>query len=228
MRRRWEGEKIHLALIHAGVDRKPTEYLGLRWALIWIGFPLSGWLLIAGKFSFLHTFLAIIVVLSSWWAPPLWLRWRTEARHQELDHSLPDLLDRLQLSLEAGLGFELSLRRAVSHREGLLATELRLTLAMLDRGHTKEEAFDRLVERNPSHDVRAFAAAVKQAEKLGTSLSNRLQVQGELLRARRRRRAEEASQRLPILIVFPLVFFFLPTLLIIYLGPPLLHILLGR
>ena len=63
---------------------------------------------------------------------------------------------------------------------------------------------------------------------LGTSLANTLRVQTRLLRAKRRRRAEEASRRLPVLVVFPLVLFFLPALLIIYLAPPLLHLFLGR
>jgi len=98
----------------------------------------------------------------------------------------------------------------------------------LDRGHGRAEALDELSERIPSQDLRSFSAAVKQADRLGTSLAKTLRVQTDLLRARRKRRAQEASRRLPILIVFPLVFFFLPSLLIIYLAPPLLHLFLGR
>jgi tight adherence protein C len=137
-------------------------------------------------------------------------------------------MDRLKLGLDAGLGFEWALRRSVRNQRGLLEMELKRMLAMLDRGHTKAQAFDQFVQRNPSEDLRSFAAAVKQAERLGSPLTKSLEVQGRLLRARRRRRAQQASRRLPVLIVFPLVFFFLPALLIIYLGPPLLHLFLGQ
>jgi tight adherence protein C len=85
-----------------------------------------------------------------------------------------------------------------------------------------------LGERVPSQDLNGFVASVRQADRLGTSLAKALRVQTGLLRARRRRRAQEASRRLPVLIIFPLVFFFLPALLIVYLAPPILHLFLGR
>lgn len=225
--RHWHRSEPALQLVHAGIELRPRAFLGLRWILIWLGLLLA-LLLLLTRPSFFRGFLALVVLLFCWWGPRLWLRWRIEDRRRTLNHSLPDLMDRLRLGLEAGLGFELALRRTVRHHGGLLGEELNRMLLMLDRGHTKAEALDRLVERNPSPDLRAFAAAVKQAERLGSSLTKTLNVQGELLRARRRRRAQEASRRLPILIVFPLVFFFLPALLIVYLGPPLLHLFLGR
>jgi tight adherence protein C len=98
----------------------------------------------------------------------------------------------------------------------------------LELGHPRNAALLHLAESVPSQDLHAFSAAVNQADRLGTSLAKTLRVQTMLLRARRRRRAQEASRRLPILIIFPLVFLFLPALLIIYLAPPLLHLFLGR
>jgi tight adherence protein C len=130
--------------------------------------------------------------------------------------------------LEAGLGFEIALRRISDNFPGLLGDELRFVVRQLNRGHMRSSALESLLERIPSNDLAAFVAAVKQTDRLGTSLARTLQVQKKLMRARRKRRAEEASRRLPILIVFPLVFFFLPALLIIYLAPPLLHLFLGR
>jgi tight adherence protein C len=98
----------------------------------------------------------------------------------------------------------------------------------IDRGHASASALSELTRRNPSQDLRAFVASVNQADILGTPLAKTLRIQTSALRARRRRRAQEASRRLPILIVFPLVFCFLPALMIIYLAPPLLHLFLGR
>ncbi|MFP3852713.1 MAG: type II secretion system F family protein [Anaerolineales bacterium] len=226
--RRWDRPEKRLRLVHAGLDWDTRSYLGMRWAIVLAGLLLAAVLILNQPGSLFRIFVGVLLVVLSWWAPMLWLQWRVEERLRQINHGLPDLMDRLRLGLEAGLGFELALRRTVHRHGGLLGDELKRLISTLDRGHTKEEALARLTERNPSPDLRAFAAAVKQAEQLGTSLAKTLQVQGELLRARRRRRAQEASRRLPILIVFPLVFFFLPALLIVYLGPPLLHLFMGQ
>jgi tight adherence protein C len=182
---------------------------------------LRGWDLVAW-------FLAAIVSLSCWYGPETWLSLRRERRQQEIDRSLPDFLDRLSLALGAGLGFEVALRRSAARYPGRLGDELRRMVGQLDRGHSRAQALEEIAERNASDDLRAFTAAVRQADRLGTSLAKALRVQSTMLRNRRWRRAQEASRRLPILIVFPLVFFFLPALLIVYLAPPLLHLFLGR
>ena len=146
----------------------------------------------------------------------------------EIDNALAPFMDRMALGLDAGLGFEAVLRRIAGQYPGLLGEEFRRMVRQLDRGHPRWQALEELGERNSSHDLSAFVAAVRQTDRLGTSLARILRIQTHLLRSRRRRRAEEASRRLPILIVFPLVFFFLPALLIIYFAPPILHIFLGR
>jgi tight adherence protein C len=160
--------------------------------------------------------------------PDIWLRWVTEKREREVDLALPDFLDRMSLGLDAGLSFQIALQRTAANFPGVLGEELRRMVRQLERGYSRPRALEELDERTPSQELRAFAAAVKQSERLGTSLARSFRVQTELLRARRRRRAQEASRRLPILIVFPLVVFFLPSLLIIYLAPPLLHLFLGQ
>ena len=147
---------------------------------------------------------------------------------EELELHLGRTGNRLSLALEAGLGFEVALRRSAERYPGRLGEELRRMVRQLDRGHARGAALEEMAGRNPSEDLRAFAAAVRQADRLGTSLARALRVQSGLLRDRRRRRAQEAGRRLPVLIVFPLVFFFLPALLIVYLAPPLLHLFLGR
>jgi tight adherence protein C len=167
-------------------------------------------------------------MLVAFFGPPIWLGWRRQRRCETIDIVLPNFLDRLNLSMDAGLGFEIALRRTSENFPGLLGLELRKLVRAVDRGHTRFEALDQFVERTPSNDLAAFVTAVKQSDRLGTSLAKTLRIQSQILRARRRRRAEEAGRRLPILIVFPLVFFFLPALLIIYLAPPMLHLFLGR
>jgi len=226
--RRWSGDQMDLRLRRAGLPWPAEAFVGLRWL---------GWLVASlvalASWGFLGRgviagFLGLLVLVLGIWGPQLWLQARQNRRRQEVEADLPALLDRLILSLEAGLGFETAFRRAAFSLDRALGVELRRALFRLDAGLTKGEVMGRLTLELPSTDLRSFAASVQQAERLGTSLAKTLRVQARLLRAERRRRAQEASRRLPVLIVFPLVLFFLPSMLIIYLAPPLLHLFLGR
>ncbi len=225
---RWGGEGAQAMLQHAGLPWQGSQFAAFRWGSLWLAAGLAGWLLLARGPDLVGVFVAALLGVAGLFLPALWVSWRVDRRRMEIDLSLPDFMDRLALGLEAGLGFEVALRRSVNRFPGLLGAELRRVLRQLDRGYGRGAALEELVERNPSNDLRAFVAAVNQAERLGTSLAKSLRIQTELLRARRRRRAREASRRLPILIVFPLVFCFLPALMIVYLAPPLLHLFLGR
>ncbi|MGD8555015.1 MAG: type II secretion system F family protein [Anaerolineales bacterium] len=228
IRRRWSTEHIRQRLRHAGLAWKAEDYAVLRWLVLWLAVIAGLGLAFSRGWDLVGQFLALLVVLAGFVGPGVWLAWTVEQRLMDIDLALPDFLDRLALGLEAGLGFEIALRRTSAGFPGLLGEDLRRMVRELDRGHARSEALDELAGRSPSQDLRTFAASVKQADRLGTSLAKALRVQTTLVRARRRRKAQEASRRLPILIVFPLVFCFLPALLIIYLAPPLLHLFLKR
>lgn len=225
---RWGTNTVRRNLEHSGLPWTLEDFVAVRWLSLW------GGLLTGVVFGFWRgwdlfgQFLAALSWIAGFVLPRIWLIWQVDRRQQEIDLALPNLLDRLALGMEAGLGFEISLRRTAQNYAGLLGEEVRRLVRQLDRGHPRGGSLDEMVLRNPSPDLRAFVAAVKQSERLGTSLARTLRIQTDLLRASRRRRAEEASRRLPVLIVFPLVFFFLPALLIIYLAPPILHLFLGR
>jgi Flp pilus assembly protein TadB len=225
---RWGEPHIEKELIHAGIDWSERDYVAFRWVGLWLAAGVAILLGFSSQWSILSQFLALLIMLVAFFGPPIWLGWRRQRRCETIDIVLPNFLDRLNLSMEAGLGFEIALRRTSENFPGLLGHELRKLVRAVDRGHTRFEALDQFVERTPSNDLAAFVTAVKQSDRLGTSLAKTLRIQSQILRARRRRRAEEAGRRLPILIVFPLVFFFLPALLIIYLAPPMLHLFLGR
>ena len=226
--RAWSDESASGSLRPAGLPWPAEAYSGLRWVSLSLAslLAVSAWLAIGP--GVLAGFLVLISMAAGVWGPPLWLQARLERRTRQVEAALPAFLDRLTLALEAGLGFDIAMRRSVASIKGALGTELRRALFRLDVGQTKAEVMRRLTEDLPSAELRAFAASVQQAEKLGTSLASTLRIQNRLLRSQRRRRAQEASRRLPVLIVFPLVFFFLPSMLIIYLAPPLLHLFLGR
>lgn len=226
--RRWSDRELPHRLAQAGLGWKPEALVGLRWVAAWLAGLVSFSLLLVRPADLLTLFLDAMILLAGSIGPGLWLDVRAERRRTEIDMALPNFLDRLALGLDAGLSFELAFRRSAVNFRHLLGDEMRRVTRQIDRGHPRAVALDELGKRNPSPDLQAFVATVKQAETLGTSLAEALRVQTGLLRARRRRRAEEASRRLPVLVVFPLVLFFLPALLIIYLAPPLLHLFLGR
>jgi tight adherence protein C len=225
---RWATAAVLDQLKHAGLAWGPGDYAALRWIAAWLGLIGGVALATAREWDLVGIFLGAVVVGAGWAGPAVWLTARIDRRQMEVDLSLPDFMDRLALVLEAGLGFEVALRRTASVYPGLLGAELQRAIRQLDRGLSRSAALVELGERVPSQDLRGFVAAVRQADRLGTSLAKALRVQTGVLRARRRRRAQEASRRLPVLIIFPLVFFFLPALLIIYLAPPILHLFLGR
>lgn len=225
---RWGTPEAASRLVFAGLPWNVEEYVALRWIWFWLVALLALGAGFLRSWDLFGQFLVLLLIMVGWFGPGFWLRWRVERRQTEIDIALPNFLDRLTLGLEAGLSFDRALQRISFTFSGLLGADLRRMVRQVGRGHSRSDALDELANRSPSQDLRAFVAAVKQSDRLGTSLAKALRVQTELLRAKRRRRAEEASQRLPILIVFPLVFFFLPALLIVYLAPPMLHLFLGR
>jgi tight adherence protein C len=225
--RRRVGAKLTARLKRAGLPWTNEQFMALEWTLAWFGL-FAGSCIWAVAPSLPGRFLSVLLIAGGAFGPSIWLGERADDRRQAIERVLPDFLDRLTLALSAGLGFEVALRRTVMATEGVLGDELARCVRYLDWGETKAQAMEALADRNPSPEVRAFVSAVRRAETLGASLNKTLRVQRDLMRARRRRRAQEASRRLPVLIVFPLVFFFLPALLIVYLAPPMLHLFLGR
>jgi tight adherence protein C len=224
---RWVKRSTDAEMDASGLPWSASAFAGLRWISLLAGIYLIAVLLLMGGAGVLTIFVATGIALLAGTGPSVWLKLRTDRRQREIHRSLPDFLDRFVLALEAGLGFELALQRSSSSTGGLLGSELRKLARILGLGKARSEALAELSRRVRSPELRAFCASIQRAETLGTPLAGTLRVQSELLRSRRRRRAQEAGRRMPILIVFPLVFFFLPSLLIIYLAPPLLHLFLS-
>ncbi len=167
-------------------------------------------------------FLLLVLTL-----PHLYLRRGARGRTRRIQQQLPDFLDGLTLTLESGLGLEPALRRVGPRVRAPLGLGLRRMLRRLDLGYSHAQALEVWVEDTGLEEVRQLAAAILQAERLGTSLARTLRVQAALLRSRRLHRARAAAQTAPIRVIPALVFFFLPALLLVFLAPPIL-MLLGR
>jgi tight adherence protein C len=143
------------------------------------------------------------------------------ARNRQLvmQRRLPDLLDQLTMSVEAGLGFEAALSRAARSSGGPLAEEFNRTLQEMQLGSPRREALKALAHRVDVTDVRTFVFAVNQAETYGIPIADILRLQASELRTKRHMRAEEAALKIPVKIIFPLAFCVFPTLFIVLLGP---------
>jgi tight adherence protein C len=156
--------------------------------------------------------------------PGLVVSMRTKRRREELRAELPDALDLLAVSVEAGLGFDGAITKLTEHMEGALTEELSLTLNEMRIGESRHVALKKLAERSAAPEVANFSRAIIQADQLGISLGRILRVQAVDTRNRRQAAAEERAAKAPIKMLFPTVAFIFPAMFLVILGPALLNI----
>lgn len=151
--------------------------------------------------------------------PDVLLDGMIKRRQDEMLTSLPDTIDLLTITVEAGLGFDAALERVARTTGGALGEELRRTVQEIQLGRSRAEAMRGLADRTDVPDVRTLVSALVQAEQFGITIGDVLRTQAGVIRERRRQRAEEHAQKIPIKVLFPLVFCILPTLFVVLLGP---------
>lgn len=146
-----------------------------------------------------------------------------EKREQQMQNALPDALDLMTISVEAGLGFDAAVSRVAKETTGPLAQELARLLQEMQIGVGRAEAMRAMADRTTMHDLKSFCLAMVQADTFGIPVARVLRVQSKEMRAKRRQRAEEKAQQVPVKILFPLIFFILPCLFVVILGPVVLE-----
>ena len=159
--------------------------------------------------------------------PNLWLGGRVKQRQLTVNRGLPDVLDLLVTCVEAGLGLDAAIQRVAAESvlsHPIVAEELTLTFLEVKAGVPRTEAFRRLADRTGVQDLRTLAATLNQTELFGTSVATALRVQAEGMRIHRMQRAEERAAVLGAKMTFPLVVCFLPTLLVVIIGPAMVSI----
>ncbi len=161
---------------------------------------------------------------AAFFLPDLWLRGRITDRKRAIRIALPDTLDLLTISVEAGLGFDSALTRVVANTKGPLADEFFRMLQEIRLGTPRAQAFRNLGERTAVMELDSFIIAMLQADVFGISIGKVLRVQAREMRLKRRQRAEEAAMKSPVKIVFPLVLCIFPALMVILLGPAAINI----
>jgi tight adherence protein C len=184
--------------------------LALTW--LWLGFT-GGY---APAIVLLGTPIAVVI---GWTVPLSLLRRRSQRRLGRIDYDLPELIDLLVVTVEAGLSFSASLAVAAERLTGPLGEELRLTLQEQAMGLATNEALQNMLVRADTPAMRSFVRSMLQGETLGVSIGKILRDLAQEMRKRRRAAAEERAQKAPVKILFPLIFMIFPAMFVILLGP---------
>ena len=154
--------------------------------------------------------------------PTVWLGGKIRRRQDEIVKALPDALDLLTISVEAGLPFDGAMQRVADKWDNEISKGFHRVLTELRVGKGRAEALRGMADRMEVPDITQFIAALVQADQLGISIAKVLRIQSEQMRIKRRQRAEEKAQQAPIKMLFPMTFLIFPTILIVILGPALL------
>ena len=202
----------------------------------WKGLQYLGGALISllqlGVFSLLSSPLltrlemSVIGFLIGYLLPDSWLKVKGKQRLKEIEKTLPDVLDLLTVSVEAGLGFDAALLKVVEKQKGALAEEFLRVLQEIKMGRPRREALRDLAKRNMlAENLGIVVASLVQADQLGISIGGVLRNQAQQIRQKHRQCAEEKAQKAPIKMMIPLVFFVFPTIFIVVLGPAIIQII---
>jgi len=198
----------------------PAEFLGVRGlsALICGALPLGLLLLARATLPHLVLFTTLLGVLG-FYLPLIWLGRRIKWRQGEILRALPDALDLLTITVEAGLGFDAAMNMVTEKWDNELSRAFARTIAEIRMGKGRKAALRDMADRAEVPELTSFVAAIIQADQLGVSIARVLRIQSEQMRIRRRQRAEELAQQAPIKMLFPLTFLIFPAILVVLLGP---------
>lgn len=215
-------EKLRIQMVLAGnpYNMGPAEFTGMR---LMAGLVLGGmgaglsWLGGAELKDFLMY--SVVALMMGYLLPVFWLGRRVKQRKHIILKTLPDAIDLMTISVEAGLAFDGAMQRVAEKWDNALSAEFARAISEMRVGKLKRDALKEMVVRTGVNDLATFVASIIQADQLGVSIAKVLRIQSEQMRIRRRQRAEEKAHAAPILMMIPLVFLIFPATYIIILGP---------
>ena len=219
-------ERLQKTLVAAGIRQTTPDmmvgysaFCAIAAPLIWIIFAAS-----TGASTAVAILVTIFLAAVGWIAPGFIVQRKAENRLYHIDHAMPELIDLLVVTVEAGLSLSAALQLAGERLGGPLGEELRIVIQEQRMGLTPVQALENMVVRTPTPAVESFARAMMQGELLGVSVGQILRSLAIEMRKRRRAQAEQQAQKAPIKMLFPLVFMIFPALFFIILGPALVSI----
>jgi tight adherence protein C len=172
--------------------------------------------------------LFIFLAVAGFYVPNFWVKMRTQQRQQKILEGFPDALDLLTVCVEAGLGLDAALNQVadeISMNNKVLSEELKLVNLELRAGQSRQNALRNLSLRTDLEDVNNFTTLLIQTDNFGTSIGQTLRVHSDTMRTKRHHRAEEAAAKLPVKLLFPLIFFIFPSMFVVIMGPAAIQIM---
>jgi tight adherence protein C len=217
-------DAVSKKLMAAGMrTASPYSFLAAKAGLGVLGLAFG--LAVASSLTFgLAVMMIGVCAFGGFYAPTFFLSARATRRQDAVSAELPDALDLLAVSVEAGLGFDGAISKLTEHMDGPLIDEFELALGEMRVGEGRSVALKRMTERAPAPEMASFVRAIVQADQLGISLGRILRVQSGDARLKRQMAAEEKAMKAPIKMLFPTVLFIFPAMFIVILGPALLNI----
>ncbi|MDA3971052.1 MAG: type II secretion system F family protein [Desulfobulbaceae bacterium] len=223
-------KKIRLRLVQAGMRSKQayTTYLAVK-VILAVLFPLA-YLVVSAYYMITSTTLSIAVLLTiaGFFTPNLVLLHLTQKRQLVMSRSLPDALDLMVVCVEAGLGLDMTFKRVGDEIRPLnkeLSDEFYLTNLEVRAGKPRAESFKNMAERTGIPDIHNLMNILSQTSRLGTSVADALRIHSDAMRVKRRQLAEEQAAKSGVKLIFPLILFIFPAILIVLAGPAALKII---
>lgn len=228
----WTNSSLRIRFMNAGLrsPAAPAIFFGAK-TLLALVLPMVAYSSLALSGATLGTqgYMATLVFAAAvgYYLPNVVLRRLVFVRQREILEAFPDALDLMTVCIEAGLAIDAALMRVADemrHKSQALSEELHLVTLELRAGASKEKALRNLAMRTGVEDVDALVAMLIQAERFGTSIADALRVHADMLRTKRRQRAEEAAAKIALKLLFPLIFCIFPSMLLVLLGPAFIRI----
>ncbi len=217
-------EAIAAKMMAAGMRKSsPTRFIAAQGIFALGGF-FFGLILVGMSAPSKAPFFGFLLGVLGFMAPSMFLGSRMRHRQAAVAAELPDALDLLSVSVEAGLGFDGAVQKLTEHMEGPLIEEFELALGEMRIGEGRSEALRKMAERSASQEMSSFVRAIIQADQLGISLGRILRIQAGDTRLKRQLLAEEKAMKAPIKMLFPTVAFIFPAMFIVILGPAFLNL----
>ena len=228
----WENSQLRIRFMNAGYRNATAPMLFFATKTV-LTFALPGLFFLYGAMIETnlkpHVFLALMVFLAAigYFLPNVLLAHRIRNRKREIFENFPDAIDLMTVCVEAGLGLDAALARVgeeISLKSPIMGEELHLVNLELRAGNTRDKALRNLALRTGVEEVDMLVAMLVQSDRFGTSVADALRVHSDTLRTKRRLRAEEAAAKIPLKLLFPLIFCIFPSMLLVLLGPAFISI----
>ena len=215
-------------LQQAGRPMETAQFLGLKVLLAGLGLATGmvfAFSMFGGSGPVMPAIILVALVGLGSYFPDFWLSGQITKRQKALERALPEVMDLLSVSVEAGLGFDGAIQKVAEKFREPVASEFQGYLKEIKLGKARADALRNLADRNGLPDLQTFVASIIQADQLGVSFAKVLRIQSDKLRIKRKQRAEERAAKIPIKIMLPLIMFIFPTIFIVILGPAVINII---